>query len=110
MKIFNNVKIGYKDYQVNLVDHDIFVDGEECFGQINYIDQVIRVGNKFKDGQKKATFVHEVVHGIDEMYGTELTEKQVEMFSKGLYLFVLDNPDVFRVEWLEEIYVCKIWL
>ncbi|KNY24985.1 hypothetical protein [Pseudobacteroides cellulosolvens] len=96
MKIVNKVKIGYKDYDINLVDRDIYVDGKECYGQINYDNEYININNKFNDNQKKATFIHEIVHGIDEMWGSDMTEKQVELFSNGLYKFLLDNPEIFN--------------
>ncbi|KNY26341.1 hypothetical protein [Pseudobacteroides cellulosolvens] len=96
MKITNEVKIGYKNYTINMVNHDIYVDGKECYGQINYDNEYINIADKFNDNQKKATFIHEIVHGIDEMYGSDLTEKQVELFSNGLYMFLLDNPEVFE--------------
>jgi hypothetical protein len=96
MNITNNVKIGYKDYKVNMKDHDIYVRGKECYGEINYDEETISIGCKFNENQIKATFIHEIVHGIDDMYGADLKEKQVEMLGNGLYKFIIDNPDIFK--------------
>ena len=47
---------------------------------------------------QKCTLVHEILHGIDEMYKLGLKESQVEQLAKGLYQMIKDNPDMFKEE------------
>ena len=93
----DKVKIGYKEYEIKKVDYPILVDGKECYGSIEYNQYVIKINNNFKDTHQEATFWHEILHGIDEMYANnQLEEKDVELLSKGLFMFFKDNPDLFK--------------
>lgn len=47
------------------------------------------------DKQKEATFLHEIIHGLDEMYCIGLKEKQVEKLGTALYILLQDNPKMF---------------
>ena len=46
--------------------------------------------------QKKATLIHEIVHGLDEMYGIDLKEKQVEKLGNAFYMLLKENPNTFE--------------
>lgn len=40
--------------------------------------------------------LHELLHGLDEMYGIDLKEKQVEKLGNALYMLIKDNPKMFE--------------
>lgn len=93
----DKVKIGYKEYSIKFVDYPILVNGKECYGSIDYNDCVIKINSTFSQTQQEATFWHEVVHGIDDMHlGGKLEELDTELFSKGLYMFLKDNPELLK--------------
>jgi hypothetical protein len=93
----DKVKIGYKEYEIIKVDYPILVNGKECYGSIDYNTYVIKINGTFKDNHQEATFWHEVLHGIDEMHnGNKLEEPDIELLSKGLFMFFKDNPDLFK--------------
>lgn len=91
MNIPKNVKIGYKDFEVNLVPNKVIDEDVICYGNINHNDQIINISSLYGEDQQKMTFIHECLHGIDDMAETDLTEDQVRKLAKGLYSFIKDN-------------------
>lgn len=83
------IKIGYKDYQIKYLDPKqvLFDDGTELIGKIEYNDNIIYLSNRYSN----EGLVHEVIHGIDDMYGIGLTEGQVNGLGKGIYTVLKDN-------------------
>ena len=94
MNIPDNVNIAYKDYSVEIVDnlHDNVCD---LYGQIHYLPEKIYLNSEASEEQKKATLVHEIIHGLDDMYNIGLKEKQVEKLGNAFYMLIRDNPDMF---------------
>lgn len=94
MLIPNKVKVLYKEYtveeQVNL--HD---EKGDLYGRIHYLPEKIFLNACASEEQKKATLIHEIVHGLDEMYDIDLKEKQVEKLGNALYMLIKDNPGMF---------------
>lgn len=95
MNIPESVKILYKKYNIEIVDnlHD---ESNDLYGQIEYIQQEIRLNSGSSEEQQKATLIHEVIHGLDEMYNIGLKEKQVEKLGNAFYMLIRDNPDMFK--------------
>ena len=98
MIIPNSVNILFKNYAVGYENGMRNEKGEMLYGQIDYIEQTITLNKAAKDEQAEATLLHEVIHGIDELYNIGLKEKQVEKLAVGLYMLVRDNPDMFAEE------------
>lgn len=96
MNIPIKVKIGFKDYEVKKIDGVVADGNSVCYGTINYDDGDINLSTNYSQDQQKWTFIHECVHGIDDMVETELTEDQTRKFAKGLYGFIKDNPGIFK--------------
>lgn len=87
------IKIGYKDYQIKYLDPKqvLFDDGTELIGRIEYNDNIIYLSNRYSNDTRNEGLVHEVIHGIDDMYGIGLTEEQVNGLGKGIYTVLKDN-------------------
>lgn len=97
MRIPQEVKVLYKEYQVSEVEN--LHDGKDVlYGQIQYLPEKIFLHAGASEEQKKATLLHELIHGMDEMYGIGLKEKQVAKLGNALYSLVRDNPQLFEVE------------
>lgn len=95
MNIPQKVKILYKEYEVQ--EHpNIHNEQGDLYGQIQYLPQVILLNSDASGEAKKATLIHEVLHGLDEMYHIELTEEQIEKLGNALYMFVKDNEEMFN--------------
>lgn len=98
MNIGNLVKIGYKDFEVNLIDRAL-VDGDKVlYGRIEHDFATITISKIYSEDQQKCTFLHECIHGIDELFEIGLEEEQVRKLSKGIYQFIKDNPHLFVKE------------
>ena len=61
-------------------------------------DDRIEISTSHSLDTQKCALVHEILHGIDEMYKLGLKESQVEQLTKGLYQVIKDNPDMFKEE------------
>ena len=95
MVIPEKVKILYKEYRVES-ESNIHNGANDLYGQINYLDERISLLKESSLEQKKATLIHEVIHGLDEMYSIGLKEKQVEKLGNAFYMLIRDNPDLFE--------------
>lgn len=94
MVLPKKVKILYKEYGIEACDnlHD---DGNELYGQIDYLQEKILLNTAGSEEQQKATLIHELIHGLDEMYSIGLKEKQVEKLGNAVYMLIKDNPEMF---------------
>lgn len=93
--MIDTLKIGWKEYQVVVTkpDSTLHLDGHECFGTINYLDQVIYLRESNSDDQMMGTLIHEVLHGIGDMFSIEplKKEKLTTKLATALYTVLKDN-------------------
>lgn len=89
------VKIGYKDYRVNKVNDNVVYENKVCYGNIEYDKGEINISTLYSEDQQKCTFIHECLHGIDDIVEANLTEDQVRLIAKGLYDFIKLNTNMF---------------
>lgn len=96
----DNIKIGYKTYEiVKIKPQSTLIEGCELLGEINHVENQIQVNAAYSEEEQKITLIHEVLHGIDELFSIELEEEQVEQLGKGLFLVLTDNNlNVVRYE------------
>jgi hypothetical protein len=91
----SNLKIGWKDYKIIITEPKapLHIHGIECFGKIDYLDQKIFLRRANTEEQMIATLIHEVLHGIGDMYQIEsLTkEKLTTKLADALYTILKDN-------------------
>lgn len=98
MNIPKKIKISFKEYDVREKSELRDEKGRELYGRIEYLPEVIFLNAENSEGQKKATLMHEIVHGLDDIYGIDLKEKQVRKLGIALYMMICDNPDMFGGE------------
>ena len=67
MKIPNKVRILYKKYDVGF-EPNLHDENGDLYGQILYVPEKIILNSAGSREQQKATLLHEVVHGLDELY------------------------------------------
>lgn len=92
------IKIGWKDYNVQIVSSSqtLIDGGDECYGQILYDKCVIYLNENNSTEQHVVTLIHEVIHGIEDMYGLELGEENVMRLANALYSIIKDNGQTIR--------------
>lgn len=95
MIIPDKVKIGYKDYKINMKDGNIIDDNAVCYGNIEYDEGNINLSKSYTIDQQKCTCIHECLHGIDNAFDIKLSEEQVTKLGKAIYTFIRDNPEMF---------------
>ena len=96
MIIPEQVHLLYKDYEVKKTNNLWNDSGETLYGQTQYIEQLILINENASEEQQKATLIHELVHGLDELFGIELKEEQVEKLGNAFYMLIRDNEEMFK--------------
>lgn len=91
----NSVKIGWKRYDIRFAEERLN-SGNELFGQIDYQTCKITLRERNTQEQNKCTLIHEVLHGVSEMYGLNMEEEQVERLANALYTFLVDNEKTVK--------------
>lgn len=78
--MIDKVKIGWKEYKISKEEKCsiLVVDGAKCYDQISYDRQMINLRKENSEEQNKVTLIHEVLHGISEMYNLNLSEDIVK--------------------------------
>ena len=95
MNIPKTVNILYKGYNVENVDN-LHNEGGDLYGQIDYLNEKIYLNSASSEEQKKATLIHELMHGLDEMFNIGLKERQIEKLGNAVYMLIKDNPQMFQ--------------
>lgn len=91
--MLNKVKIGWKEYAVKYLEpqETLIANADECYGIILYEKKEIHINKEYDDERKKETLIHEVLHGIEDMYHIELGEETVTRLSQAIYTVLKDN-------------------
>lgn len=89
------MQIGYRIYKVNLIDDHVVDEAKVCYGNIEYDKGDINISTLYSEDQQKCTFIHECIHGIDDVMEINLDEAQVRKLAKGIYALIKDNEDMF---------------
>lgn len=91
--MLNKVKIGWKEYAVKYLEpqETLIIDAGECYGSILFNKKEIHINKEYDDEQKEATLIHEVLHGIEDMYNLELGEETVTRLAQAIYTVLKDN-------------------
>lgn len=84
------VKIGWKLYHIQIIDA-VLNNGPELYGQIDFNGRLIRLRAANTAEQNEVTLIHEILHGISEMYDLDLEEHTVEVLCNALYTLLCDN-------------------
>lgn len=87
------IKIGYQDYQVKLVDHEVVMGLKSCYGAVDYNNQVISISTIYPLDRQKAALLHEAIHALDHIFNIGLEEEEVELLGTALAGLFKDNPN-----------------
>jgi hypothetical protein len=94
-----SVKIGHLDYAIEWVGAEWAV-GHNRKGEINYVEEVIRVVETLSPYSMADTFLHEIVHALTEHYDAASDdpisrENLSHWMGAGLVMVFRDNPEAF---------------
>lgn len=97
MRIPNKIKIGWKKYRVvrRNPKRELVEVANYRWGEIDYDKRELVINESADKQNAEATFIHEIIHGISEMYKLDFEERTVEILGDALYTFVKDNPKIF---------------
>lgn len=89
----NILGLTYEIREVEVIDKDC-----RMFGQIDYINQVIKIDKELTQERKDITLLHEIIHGISEQLGLEelnKDERVVQSLATALHQ-TLKESDLLR--------------
>lgn len=91
----NKVKIMATDYKIEEVEQ---IDKDRrILGEIDYINQTIKLEKGLPNELKKEILLHEILHGILEKLGFDALnndEQKVQSIASTLYLVLKDNANL----------------
>ena len=93
----DTVKVSGIDYSINGFDTDV---DRNLMGRLAYDTAQIYIRNDLPVDKKYETLLHEVIHIVYMNSGLQPNddeEKVVTALSSGVYQFLKDNKDVFRI-------------
>lgn len=98
MNIPDKVKIGWRNYAIQLDEHRTGANGGDLYGEIKYEQNIIYLYDKLEHDEQAVTLLHEIIHGILYMMGSELRDNEMLItgLSENLYQVIKDNPEIFK--------------
>jgi hypothetical protein len=89
------IKIGGFDYAIEMTPaHDIELKDSKNYGECSNMLKRIRICSDCQGQQFSETFIHEIVHAIDNVFGhNTLTEEQVHALGNG-FLQVFEQLEI----------------
>ena len=105
MKIPSRIKIG--GHSIRVVTCPFVRDGKATVrGLTEYPERRMRLATHYLkpnhrsgricESEMAVTFMHEIVHHVEDVYGANMSEKQVTRLAEGLLQVFRDNPLNFR--------------
>lgn len=91
MQIPTTIKIGGKDFKVELKDNLRRENGQVSCGQCNASEQIITINPGFPQQTQESTLLHEILEAIDHMYELEMPHRVVCVLEETLYQVIRDN-------------------
>lgn len=73
---------------------------EETFGEWDPNDLSIKITSDIPVEHQKIVLLHEMLHGMDELLGLNLSHKAVYALSQSFYAALIENPEV--IDWIYE--------
>lgn len=102
--MIKNVMVDAVNYQVEMTDETIIVDGQVCGGEVDYNSALIRVGNVMGEGAKPKVLMHEIFHALLHergLYDESNDEKLVDELAAGTVNLIRANPAL--VNFIKEV-------
>jgi hypothetical protein len=87
-----SIRIGPYTYSVSFKKR---VTTKDHYGEILFKPQTITIKEGLSDERTLTVLVHEILHGIDEVIGVELSENQVTYLANALVALWHDNREAF---------------
>lgn len=93
MILIDKVKIGWKEYKIKLLESQqtLKTGAGECYGEIFYDEKVIHINKAYDAEFQEVALIHEVLHGVEDMYNLELGEETVTRLAQAIYTVLKDN-------------------
>lgn len=91
------IVIGPNRYAVEFVERLESDDHRRLTGQIDYSALKIRIDPAPELNRQVITLFHEIVHGIDEVYGLDLAEEDVDRMANGIVDVLQRNPGLLEL-------------
>jgi len=91
MLIPETVQVGPYTYAVVYEEHIRADDDQRLMGQADHMALTIRLDKSLLPQLVQETFLHELLHCIERVYGLDLKERQIGLFSVGLMACLRDN-------------------
>lgn len=91
------LKVGPYIYTIESVDESFEHDGQPAYAIGSHFEQTIKIRTTTTTARVLDTFIHEVLHAVDETYDIGLSHRQVHQLGAILAQILIDNNYVREV-------------
>ena len=90
-----DIKIGYKTFKI-IYQPEVRLNNKLINGYIDPQLDEIRISSTSIPSKQEQVTIHEILHGIEEVYNIKLTEKQIDALATGILSVAKDNKKLIR--------------
>lgn len=92
LKLPKTIKVGAFSYKI-IVKDKINHGEKDCLGLCSPDDQIIYIAKGLLDNRQRLleTLIHEVIHGIEDVYNVKLGEEKVQTLGMAIYGLLNEN-------------------
>jgi hypothetical protein len=90
-----DIKIGYKTFKV-IYQAKVRYEKKLVNGFIDTSRDKILIDSSILPSKQDQVLIHEILHGIEEVYNTKLTEKQTDVLATGIISVIKDNKELIK--------------
>jgi hypothetical protein len=95
MKLLKEVKIFGRTFNVEYLDFDKKLQGNDLSGSIGYREQKIQIDSKSHQEFQGMCLLHEIIHELEHSLSLKMEEDTVRRLGHTLYQVFKDN-DLFK--------------
>jgi hypothetical protein len=95
IRVPDELRIGPFSYKISRVER-LDDSGKELYGHVTFGEDIIQISSRFNHRRATVALLHEIIHGIDDLFMLGLSEREVDCLAKGLVMVLEQNG--LRVE------------
>jgi hypothetical protein len=94
--VITKLRLDGLEFEINYVENLKSSKGADLYGEIEHDSLKINICKDHPIQLQHKTTIHEILHGLDEIYQLNLKEDSILRLTSALYSTMLDNKELFK--------------